>query len=491
VARTSNAALSLDTPARLVYQRAVDQTLADSFLIYSLSVISSRAIPDVRDGLKPVQRRLLWSMYTRRLVPDRPHVKSAKVVGDCMGSLHPHGDQALYDALVRMGQPHQNQLALVDPHGNFGGPDTPPAHYRYTECRLSPAALELLGDTALGAVPMRPTFDGVTQEPEALAARFPNLLVNGAVGIAVGFTSLVLPHNPGEVLAAARALLADPQLPQSRLVRLLPGPDLPQGGRLRREGLAQLHATGRATLVQQARWRWENQDRGQQLVLDQLPYQVGAEKVLQDLRKAGVAELLREARDATDAEGPGLVLVPKNGVDPQRLVGQLLDNTCASQTWRVQQVALVGQQPKLLTPRAALEHWLQWRLECERQAVARALQDLQHQTRRARVIRDVTRAPQVLQQALAAPTLQEARQLLRGSLKLDEQGLGWALDLSVRQVLGAQRSAAQAEYSSLQAQVRELRRVLRDPEALAQRVDLDLQRLQQHLARPRATQLVD
>lgn len=483
-------------PAAQIIERSADNELADSFMIYSLSVITSRAIPDVRDGLKPVQRRLLWSMYRRHHTPDRPHIKSAKVIGDCMGTYHPHGDQALYEALVRLGQPHQCNLVLVDPHGNFGNADSPPAQYRYTECRLSPMAMELLGDSDRGGSPMRPTFDGSEQEPEVLAARFPNLLINGAMGIAVGFNSLVLPHNPGEVLKAARALLAQPNMTDARFKRLLPGPDLPSGGILSESGLDELHAVGRATLTQTARVTKHPRSKlGWTLVFDRLPYQIGAEKVIEQIqdgvRRGTLAEIVRATRDTSDVHGSSLEVELKPNIDPDVAIERLLSRTSLKLQLRVQQVVLVDGQPKMLTPRQVIHHWLQWRTEAEVAAVRHLLAQQLQRLARAEVMVAVANQPrQVVDVILAASSAEQAKSKIQRLLSCTAEQAGWVLDLPLRQLAKLERERTQAEYDRLAAHVQELQELLADDAKMAQRIDHDMARLLKQVDRPRLTELV-
>jgi DNA gyrase subunit A len=484
-------------PAAQVIDRPADTELADSFMIYALSVITSRAIPDVRDGLKPVQRRLLWSMYRRHHTPDRPHVKSAKVIGDCMGTYHPHGDQALYDALVRLGQPHQCNLVLVDPHGNFGSVDSPPAQYRYTECRLSPLAMELLGDSDRGGSPMRPTFDGSEQEPEVLAARFPNLLINGAMGIAVGFNSLVLPHNPGEVLRAARALLSQPNMTDSRFRRLLPGPDLPSGGIMSTSGLDELHTTGRALLTQRARVSKHPRSKlGWTLVFDRLPYQIGAEKVIEQIqdgvRKGTLTELIRATRDTSDVNGPSLEVELKPNIDPDDATERLMARTSLRLQLRVQQVVLVDGQPQLLTPRQIIQHWLQWRTEAETSAVQHLLaQQLQRLARAAVMVAVAGQPRKVVDIILAANSAEEAKDKICRLLSCTVEQAGWVLDLPLRQLAKLERERTQAEHDRLAAHVRELQELLDDAAKMAKRIDQDMARLLKQVDRPRLTELAD
>src|SRR3954465_7165994 len=258
--------LTLDAPAEVdIPSRTLVEEVEAAFLEYSMSVIVSRALPDVRDGLKPVQRRILWAMHDAHLRPGRPCVKCARVVGDVMANYHPHGDSSIYDALVRMGQPFSLTATLIDKHGNFGSPADPPAASRYTECRLSPLAMELLAGIDEGTVDTEPNYDGSRQQPVVLPARFPNLLVNGAQGIAVGMATNIPPHNLAEVCNAALKLIDKPEATLAELMRIVKGPDFPTGGFIMGDdGIKDAFRTGRGTIRVRARHEIESGRRGSQ-----------------------------------------------------------------------------------------------------------------------------------------------------------------------------------------------------------------------------------
>ena len=273
--------------AREVVDVPVDEELGESFLAYSLSVITSRAIPDVRDGLKPVQRRILYSMREMRLMPDRPHRKCAHVVGDVMAKFHPHGDGAIYDTLVRLGQDFAKQVTLVDPQGNFGSLDDPPAAYRYTECRLTPAALDLLAEIDEETVEFRPTYDGESEEPAYLPAKLPNLLVNGTSGIAVGMATNMPTHNLGEIYEAIKLVMTKrrPKPTLDELMAKVPGPDFPSGGTIINDGIREAYETGRGTIRIRAKAEVVNITRARQgLEITELPYLVGPERVIAKIK---------------------------------------------------------------------------------------------------------------------------------------------------------------------------------------------------------------
>jgi len=288
----------------------VSTEMRGSFLEYAYSVIYSRALPDARDGLKPVQRRILYQMNEMGLRPEKGHVKSARVVGEVMGRLHPHGDGAIYDALVRMAQPFSLRLALIDGQGNFGSLDDGPAAMRYTECKLAPAALGLTASIDEDVVDFKTNYDGREVEPEVLPAAFPNLLVNGATGIAVGMATNMPPHNLGEVVAALLALIEDPDIKPKELMKIIPGPDLPSGGKvLVGDGVKEAYLTGRGAFRMRATVQLENvKAKKQGLVITELPFNVGAEKVIErmkDLIESKKLQGISRVIDLTDGEkGP-------------------------------------------------------------------------------------------------------------------------------------------------------------------------------------------
>src|SRR5215472_2074188 len=283
----------------------VTEEMRGSYLEYAYSVIYQRALPDARDGLKPVQRRILYQMSEMGLRPDRGHVKCARVVGEVMGRLHPHGDTAIYDALVRLAQPFAMRLPLIDQHGNFGSLDDAPAAMRYTEARLAAAALEMTASLDENTVEFIPNYDGTETQPEVLPAGLPNLLVNGAAGIAVGMATNMAPHNLGEVIAAARHLIASPEATLDELMRFVPGPDLPGGGKIvGLDGIREAYETGRGIFRTRAAARVEQvTPRRTAIVVTELPYGVGPEKVvtrIKDLMQARKLKGVSDAKDLTD-----------------------------------------------------------------------------------------------------------------------------------------------------------------------------------------------
>jgi len=340
-----------------------------SYLDYAMSVIVARALPDVRDGLKPVHRRILYAMHEAGYTPDKPHRKSARVVGDVMGKYHPHGGEAIYDAMVRMAQSFSMRLALIDGQGNFGSVDgDPPAAMRYTEVRLARAAGLLLQDIDRDTVDFQPNYDESVEEPRVLPARFPNLLINGASGIAVGMATNIPTHNPGEIIDAVLALLADPEISLEALQRLVPGPDFPTGGLiLGRGGIRAAYETGRGAIILRARSVIEEIRRDRQaIVVTEIPYQVNKASLLEriaELVRNKTIEGISDLRDESDREGMRIVIELKREATAEVVLNQLFRFTQLQTSFGVNMLALVGGQPRLMGLRDALAAFLAFREE--------------------------------------------------------------------------------------------------------------------------------
>ncbi|MBN8882373.1 MAG: DNA topoisomerase 4 subunit A, partial [Salana multivorans] len=368
---------SRSTPARGTGDRGIGDVvdidvtseMQGSFLEYAYSVIYARALPDARDGLKPVQRRILFQMAEMGLRPDRGHVKSARVVGEVMGKLHPHGDTAIYDALVRMAQPFSLRLPLVDGHGNFGSLDDGPAAPRYTEARLAPAAMVMTAGLDEDVVDMVPNYDNQFMQPSVLPSALPNLLVNGASGIAVGMATNMPPHNLVEVVAAARHLVANPDADLDALMRFVPGPDLPGGGKIiGLDGIREAYETGRGTFRTRATTRIENiTARRKGIVVTELPYLVGPEKAkakIADVVRAKKVQGVADVVDLSDRKkGMRLVIEVKTGFNPEAVLEQLFRATPLEESFGINNVALVDGQPRTLGLRELLRVYVGHRLE--------------------------------------------------------------------------------------------------------------------------------
>src|SRR3954453_11091945 len=350
----------------------VEEEMQNAFLEYSYSVIYSRALPDARDGLKPVQRRILYGANELGLRPDRGHVKSQRVVGEVMGKYHPHGDQAIYDALVRMAQPFTLRLPLIDGHGNFGSLDDGPAAARYTEARMADAALLMVAGLDEDTVDYVPNYDDTQLQPGVLPAAYPNLLVNGAAGIAVGMATNMPPHNLVEVIGAARHLIANPTCSLDELMKFVPGPDLPCGGKIvGLEGIRDAYLTGRGSFRTRATARIEAiPPRRKGIVVTELPYLVGPEKVIDKIKDLVQAKKLLGIAAVTDLsdrnQGLRLVIELKGGFNPDAVLEQLYRLTPLEESFGINAVALVEGQPRTLGLRELLEVYVNHRLDVVR-----------------------------------------------------------------------------------------------------------------------------
>ena len=410
----------------------VGDEMRASFLEYAYSVIYSRALPDARDGLKPVQRRILYTMNDMRLRPDRGHIKSARVVGEVMGRLHPHGDGAIYDALVRLAQPWAMRLPMVDGHGNFGSPggDDPPAAMRYTECRMAPAAVAMTASIDEDTVDFKPNYDSRELEPTVLPAAIPNLVVNGTTGIAVGMATNMAPHNLVEVVQALRHLITHPDADLDDLMRFIPGPDLPTGGKIiGLDGIRDAYETGRGTFRMRATARVETIGRRKGIVVTELPYAVGIEKVVERIKVLVQSKKLQgiaDIKDLTDmANGTRLVIEVKNGFNPEAILEQLYRQTPMEESFGINNVCLVDGQPRTLGLKELLEVFLDHRYTVVR--------------RRSQFRRDkkADRLHLVDGLLIALVDIDEVIQVIRTS---DDSGRGeGAADLGLRPVRGAGR----------------------------------------------------
>ena len=340
-----------------------------SFLEYSMSVIVARALPDVRDGLKPVQRRILYAMNEAHIVPSRPHKKSAWTVGEVMGKYHPHGDSSIYDAMVRMAQDFSMRLPLIDGHGNFGSIDgDPPAAMRYTESRLTYSAMDMLRDLDKETVDLQPNYDESLEEPSVLPSRFPNLLVNGSQGIAVGMATNIAPHNLGEVTKAVCLMIDNPDATTDDLMKVLPGPDFPTGGIIMgTEGIHDSYNTGRGTICVRARVHVEQRKNGRQrLVVTEIPYQVNKgtlqERIAQQVNEKHI-DGISDMRDESNRKGMRIVIDLKSGAVPQVVLNNLYKRTQLQSNFNVINIALVDSVPRTLTLRQMIGHYIDHQID--------------------------------------------------------------------------------------------------------------------------------
>ena len=361
----------------------VSAEMSDSFLEYAYSVIYSRALPDARDGLKPVQRRILHMMFDMGLRPDKGHVKCARVVGEVMGKLHPHGDGAIYDAAVRLAQPFTTRLPLIDGHGNFGSLDAGPAAMRYTEARLAPAALAMVNESDENTVDFGGNYDGQLLEPLVLPAAFPNLLVNGATGIAVGMATNMAPHNLGEVVAATKHLIENPKATLKALMKFVPAPDFPTGGEIvGLSGVEEAYATGRGSFKVRATAVIEKvTTRKQGIIITEFPFNIGPEKVVEkiaDLVKAKKIQGISDIVDLSDGQqGTKVVVEIKNGYEPEDILEKLYKLTPMEDQFSVNAVALVNGRPLTLGLKDLLLVFIDHRIDVVRRRSAYRLEKAQ------------------------------------------------------------------------------------------------------------------
>lgn len=476
----------------------VSAEMQDSFLEYAYSVIYSRALPDARDGLKPVQRRILFQMADMGLRPDRGHVKSARVVGEVMGKLHPHGDSAIYDALVRLAQPFALRVPLVDGHGNFGSLDDGPAAARYTEARLAPAALALTENLDEDVVDFVPNYDGQFQQPAVLPAAFPNLLVNGASGIAVGMATNMAPHNLNEVVAAAVHLLENPDATTAELMEFVPGPDLPGGGIIvGLDGITEAYETGRGTFRTRAKTSIESLGpRRTGIVVTELPYMVGAERVIEKIKDAVGAKKLTGIADVNDLtdrnHGLRLVIGIKTGFDPAAVLEQLYRLTPLEDSFGINNVALVDGQPQTLGLKPLLRVYLDHRLQVvtrrSRYRLARKQERLHLVEGLLIAILDIDEVIQVIR---ASDDSEQARTKLMSVFDLSQVQAEYILELRLRRLTRFSRIELETEQDTLKKEIADLEALLASDVLLRSQVARELDAAAETFGTPRRTLLLN
>ena len=469
-----------------------------SFLEYAYSVIYARALPDARDGLKPVQRRILFQMDRMGLRPDRPHVKSSRVVGDVMGRLHPHGDTAIYEALVRLAQPFTMRLPLIDGHGNFGSLDDGPAAPRYTEARLAASALTLTADLDEDTVDFAPNYDYTLTEPEVLPAAFPNLLVNGAAGIAVGMATNMPPHNLVEVVAAARHLLTHPEASLEELMAFVPGPDLPAGGMIvGLDGIREAYRVGRGKFLTRATAHVESvSPRRKGIVVTELPYMVGPEKIIARIKEAVGSKKLQGITDVADLtdrrHGTRLVISVKNGYNPEAVLAQLYKHTPLEDSFGINNVSLVDGQPHTLGLRELLEVFVRHRLTV---VTRRTRFRLGKRRERAHLvdglliaILDIDEVIAVIRSSDDAAT---ARSRLMQVFDLTEPQASYILELQLRRLTKFSVIELEKERDELAREIEALEAILADDVLLRRVVSRELAAVAEQFGTSRRTVLLE
>jgi len=485
--------------AREVVKVPVDQEMRESFLAYSLSVITSRAIPDVRDGLKPVQRRILYSMLRMGVRPDTPHRKSARVVGDTMGRYHPHGDAAIYDALVRMGQPFARGMTLVDPQGNFGSLDDPPAAPRYTECRLTEAAMAMVRELDEDTCEFRPTYDAEATEPTYLPALLPNLLLNGTTGIAVGMATNMPTHNLAEVHAAVTLVMNKrrPKPTIDELMAVLPGPDFPSGGIVVDDGIREAYETGRGSIRIRARAHVEDVGRGRQaIVVTELPYQVGPERVigkLKELNEAGKVAGISDFKNLSDRHtGLRLQVAVKPGHNPQAVLGELYRLTPLEESFGINNVVLVAGEPRTLGLYDLCRYYIEHRLEV---VVRRTEFRLARAEDRLHIVAGLLVALNAIDEVVAiirgSNDTTVAREALMERFDLSRVQTDHILDMPLKRLTALEVQRLEEERDELEAAIADHRALLKSEKRQRTLVLTELGEAVEQFGRERRTEIMD
>jgi DNA gyrase subunit A len=474
----------------------IEEEVQRSYLDYAMSVIVGRALPDVRDGLKPVHRRILWSMLEAGLRPDRPFRKSANVVGGVLSKYHPHGDAPVYDALVRMAQDFSLRYPLVDGHGNFGSVDgDPPAAMRYTEARLAPIALEILRDIEAETVDFVPNYDGHEQEPTVLPSRFPNLLVNGANGIAVGMATNIPPHNLGEVIDGVIHYLDHPEAKPKELMKFITGPDFPTGAAiLGKQGIVDAYRTGRGSIRVRAVSQIEETHQGRQrIVVTELPYQVNkarlAEKIA-ELVRSGRLKDIADLKDESNRQGMRLVIDLKRGANPQVVMNQLFKHTQLQESFGVIMLALVDGVPRVLNLAEMVGFYVDHQIDV---VTRRTRFELKKAEERDHIVQGLLIALQNLDAVIrvirGSRDAEQARTKLMSQFKLTEIQANHILDMPLRRLTRLAREELEQEHKDLLATIRRLKALLKDPKKIRGVIRDELGEIKKKHADDRRTQL--
>jgi len=482
-----------EEPAGAVEPIEIQEEMERSFLEYSMSVIVSRALPDVRDGLKPVHRRILYSMFDRGLRPDRPHNKCAKVVGDVMGTYHPHGDSAIYEALARMVQEFSLRHPLIDGHGNFGGrgPDDGPAAMRYTECRLAPLALELMADIDEETVDMIANYDGTDEEPSVLPGRFPNLLINGSQGIAVGMATNIPPHNMGEVIDAAIHVLHNPTATPDDLMTFVKGPDFPTGALiLGRQGILDAYRTGRGSIKMRAVAEIEEGRVGDRIVVTEFPYQTSVEVIEQkisDLVRAGELDGISGVLNSSANQKPRLVIELKRDANANVVLNNLYKQTPLQTSFGVNMLALVDSVPRTLNLAQALSYYIDHQIEV---VTRRSQFRLRKAQERAHIVEGLLRAIDMLDAVIATIRASDDKPAARTALMAEpfsftETQAEHILDMTLARLTRLGRTQLEEEMAKLLETIAELEAILADDTKLRAVIAEEMTAIRDKYADPR------
>ncbi|MZQ82663.1 DNA gyrase subunit A [Paenibacillus sp. 5J-6] len=473
----------------------ISTEMRTSFLDYAMSIIVSRALPDVRDGLKPVHRRILFAMSELGMSPDKPYKKSARIVGEVIGKYHPHGDSAVYETMVRMAQNFSLRYMLVDGHGNFGSIDGDmAAAMRYTEARLSKIAMELLRDINKETIDYAPNYDGEEQEPVVLPSRFPNLLVNGSSGIAVGMATNIPPHNLREVIEGIQMLIENPEITPLELMTAIKGPDFPTAGFiLGREGIRQAYTTGRGSVTMRARTVIEENNNKARIIVNELPYQVNKARLVEK-----IAELVREKkidgitdlRDESDRNGMRVVIELRRDVNPNVVLNNLFKQTAMQSNFGIIMLALVNGQPRVLNLREMLQYYLKHQQEVIRR---RTEYELRKAEARAHILEGLRIALDHLDQVIAliraSRTTEEARDGLMNTFNLSYDQAQAILDMRLQRLTGLEREKIEAEYEELMKKIAELKAILADEQLILAIISEELNEIKEKFGDERRSEI--
>ncbi len=489
---------TLNTTGSTIIPAELSKEMRTSFLEYSMSVIVSRALPDVRDGLKPVHRRILYAMNESGITPRRPHVKSARTVGDVIGKYHPHGDSAVYETMVRLAQPFSMRVPLVDGHGNFGSIDgDSAAAMRYTEARLDNPAMELLRDLDKETVDFQPNYDESLEEPTVLPARFPNLLVNGSSGIAVGMATNIPPHNLGETIDATCMMLDNPDVTTEELMSVLPGPDFPTGGIIMgKEGIKQAYETGRGSITIRSKCRVEEGKNGKKsIVISEIPYQVNRTNLLKK-----IADLIRDKKlpeisnvhDGADRHGIDIIIELKQQAIPQVVLNKLYKHTQLQIGFGCNMLALVNGIPRTLSLKEILHYYI---LHQEEVIERRTRYDLKKAEARAHILEGFVIAldniDEVIQIIRNSATDAEAKEHLMTRFKLTERQSEAILEMKLRRLTGLERNKIETELKELHEKIAYYKQVLSDESLVRKIIKEELQEIKEKYSTPRLTKITN
>lgn len=497
--QTETARVDFTEVARVIEPTPLQNLVESSFLSYAYTVILDRALPDVRDGLKPVQRRILYSMMKDGVTPDKNHVKSARIVGNCMGAYHPHGDSSIYEAMVRLARGFSLNIPLIDGHGNFGtGPGDGAAASRYTESRLAKEALLMLEDIKEEATDFLPNYDGTEQEPVVLPARIPNLLINGGSGIAVGMATKSAPHNAGEAMDAASYLLDNPDATVDDLMKYIPGPDLPTGGIIvGQDAIKQAYETGRGVFRIRGKYEVEALPRGKSnIVFTEMPYDVSIVKVIKDIKdgiEEGNLQGVADVKDLTDrVEGTRLRIETKAGVNPERLAGDLFTHTALEVSFGINNVVIYEDRPVVMGLKEILQAFLNHRVEV---ITRRTKFRLDKRRDRLHILAGLLKALLDIDKAIAiiraAKDTDTAKKKLITAFKVDETQAEYILSLQLRRLTRFDQEELETEQKKLLEEVAELEKIIAEPATLKSVLSDELKATKAIIDHPRRSELLD